>query len=195
MNRYHIIIFVLACNLGLSQVTESVKDSISERTQAIEMALSPARAGFYSTILPGLGQAKNKQYWKLPIIYGTLTTSTLYYFYSKDKYDRYRTAFKLRKSGRVDEFSEEYGGDVILSDDSLVKAQKRYKKDKDLSLFISIGLYLMQILDASIGAHLSTFEIEENLLIEPKVGYNSDGYNFDMNDNNEYLGLSLVLKF
>ena len=56
--------------------------------------LAPARAAFYSAIVPGLGQAYNKKYWKIPLVYGAIGTG--YYFYNSNnkEYHRYRNAYK-----------------------------------------------------------------------------------------------------
>ena len=80
-------------------------------------ALAPSKAAFYSAILPGLGQAYNKKYWKVPLVLGAIGTSGYFYFNNNKKYNQYRTAFKLRESGRPDEFNGETG--TFISDDGL----------------------------------------------------------------------------
>ena len=69
--------------------------------------LSPAKAAFYSAILPGLGQIYNKKYWKAPIVWGAMGTSIYFYLDNNNEYDRYRTAFKQREAGLKDEFTND----------------------------------------------------------------------------------------
>jgi exopolysaccharide biosynthesis protein len=149
--------------------------------------LSPSRAAFYSAVLPGLGQAYNKKYWKIPIIYGALGTGVYVYDYNSKNYDRARTAFKLRKQGKPDEF-DGLNGNIFLSEDALVSAQKTYKKDRDLSLLITVALYVLQILEASTNAHLLQHNVDQNLSLSPKLIKNSM-------DNRSIVGASINLKF
>lgn len=52
--------------------------------------LAPAKAAFYSAILPGLGQAYNKKYWKIPLVYGALGTTLYFYSSNNDKYHEFQ---------------------------------------------------------------------------------------------------------
>lgn len=130
--------------------------------------LAPSTAAFYSAILPGLGQAYNKKYWKIPIIYGVLGTSTGFYINNNSQYNRYRDAFKSMQSGKPHEF-DGLNGNVLLTDDALERAQKRFKEDRDLSLFITIGLYALQIVEASVDAHLKQLNTDDNLAFKPQI--------------------------
>ena len=64
-----------------------VKDT--SKLQEID-PLTPAKAAFYSAILPGLGQAYNKKYWKIPLVYGAIGTSLYFYIDNNKKYHDYR---------------------------------------------------------------------------------------------------------
>ncbi|MGB5356175.1 MAG: DUF5683 domain-containing protein, partial [Eudoraea sp.] len=106
--------------------------------------LAPSKAAFYSAILPGLGQIYNKRYWKVPIVYAAIGLGVYAYMYNDDLYDRFRTAFKRRKAGFVDdEFYDINGSGIVpgspdLSDEALQDAQERYQRDRDLALFITL---------------------------------------------------------
>ena len=127
--------------------------------------LSPARAAFYSAVLPGLGQIYNKKLWKAPIVWVAIGTGTYFYVRNDNDFNRYRTAFKLRQSGRSDEFDGTTG--VFLSEDALIRAQDLFKKNRDLSLFITIGLYALNILEANVDAHLPDRALDTNLSFRP----------------------------
>lgn len=130
--------------------------------------LSPARAAFYSAILPGLGQAYNKKYWKIPLVYAALGSGVYFYDLNNTNYNRARTAYKLRLDGKPNEF-DGVGGNIFLSDDALVRAQKSYKKDKDLSLLVTVALYVLQVLEASTNAHLLQHNVDNNLTLSPQI--------------------------
>jgi uncharacterized protein DUF5683 len=130
--------------------------------------LSPSKAAFYSAILPGLGQAYNKKYWKIPFVYAALGSGVYFYSSNNNNYNRARTAFKLRKNNKPDEF-DGLDGNIFLSEDALISAQETYKKDRDLSLLVTVGLYVLQVIEASVNAHLLQHNINNNLTINPKL--------------------------
>ena len=143
------------------------KDTVYTSPNEFDM-LSPARAAFYSAILPGLGQAYNKKYWKIPLVYGALGSGIYFYDRNNTNYNRARTAFKLRLDGKPNEFDGE-GENIFLSDDALIRAQKSYKKDRDLSLLVTVALYVLQVLEASTNAHLLQHNVDNNLTISPQI--------------------------
>jgi len=143
--------------------TEISQDSIIE-TSLESIALKPIKVSFYSAILPGLGQAYNKKYWKLPVVYAALGTSTYYYIYNNNRYQEYRTAFKLHQLGQGE--SSQY---PTLSLDVLQQAQKFHKKDRDLSMMLTFGLYFLQIIEASVDAHLQYHNIDNKLSLAPTL--------------------------
>ena len=186
MIRKTLIVFIATFSFQFSFSQEEKKNvPISDDQYFLEddnfTPLSPAKAAFYSAILPGLGQAYNKRYWKITIIYTSLAIPAYYYFDMTKKYNKVRTAFKQRAVGIEDEFSS-------YSDESLENAQVGYQRNRDSSLLFFIGLYALQILEASIDAHLLQFNISDKITFDPKW----------MRDNvskDNYLGLSLNLKF
>ena len=134
-------------------------------TQGID-PLSPSRAAFYSAVLPGLGQLYNKKWWKVPIVWAAIGTGVYFYVDNDNQFNRFRTAFKLRRSGLQDEFTLD-DGSVLVSDDGLIRAQEVTKKNRDLSLFITIGLYALNILEANVDAHLPDKALDTNLSFRP----------------------------
>lgn len=165
------LFFVAGYFQGIAQeeVRLQVQDTVRPLTGPPEFdPLSPSRAAFYSAILPGLGQAYNKKYWKIPIVWGALGTSTYFYIENNKNYNRARDAYKLRLNGKPDEFDGQ-DGNIFLSNEALVRAQKGYKTDRDLSLIITIGLYVLQILEASTNAHLLNHNVDNNISFKPEV--------------------------
>ena len=134
-------------------------------------ALAPAKAAFYSAVLPGLGQAYNGSYWKIPIAYAGIGTGVYFYLENDKQYDRYRDAYKDRLAGRIDEFT--VNGVQNISTDRLVDAQEFYQKNKEISILVTVGVYILNIIDANVEAHLRQFNVDEDLSVKPNLDFNS----------------------
>ena len=134
--------------------------------------LGPAKAAFYSAALPGLGQIYNKKYWKVPIVYCALGGCIYYFNKNNDLYHKYRDAYKRRLAGFTDD--EFYGNGTVpaISNDGLIRAQKSLKRNKELSILVTIGIYALNIIDANVDAHLLQYNLDENLTLSPKLNYN-----------------------
>ena len=150
--------------------------------------LRPAKSAFYSAVLPGLGQAYNRKYWKIPIVYGAIGTA-LYFYFDNDKiYDRYRYAYKRRLAGFTDD--EFYGPNEVpfISQDALIRAQRALKRNKEVSMLITVGMYVLNIIDANVDAHLLQYNIDDNLSFQPFIDFNNPDYDYN-------LGLEINLNF
>ena len=158
-----------------------IVESNSQVRETID-PLTPSRAAFYSAILPGLGQAYNKKYWKIPIIYAALGTGIYFYIDNTNEYKRYRDVFKRRLAGFTD---DEFQG---ISDEALIRAQKSLSKDREISLLVTVGIYALNIIDANVDAHLLQYNVDENLALQPHFKINE----WDMTTN---LGLTLNFNF
>jgi len=163
-----------------------LSDSIQVVDQDIN-PLAPSKAAFYSAILPGLGQAYNKKYWKIPIVYAALGVSTYAYIYNNDNYQRARSAYRLEKAGKPHEFDGSDGG-VDLSLETLENIQKSYKEDRDLSLLITVGIYALQIVEASVNAHLMQLNTIDDIAFRPT-------FYMDPITNKSVAGVSLSFGF
>ncbi|MCB4799470.1 DUF5683 domain-containing protein [Neotamlana laminarinivorans] len=171
---------------------EVVIDSVIKISKPID-PLRPAKAAFFSAILPGLGQVYNKKYWKVPIVYAALGTGLYFYIDNNKQYNRYRDAYKSRLAGFTnDEFYYDTDGTLLdeprISTDNLETAQDFYKQQKEISLLVTIGLYALNIIDANVDAHLMQYNVDENLSLAPHYEFN------EINATNN-LGLTLNFKF
>ena len=129
--------------------------------------LSPSKAAFYSAIFPGAGQIYNKKYWKAPIVWGALAIPAYYYQINNSDYKRFRNAYRLRKNGLVDEFT--VNGVEVVSTETLETAQEQLRENRDFSLLSGIILYILQIVEASVNAHLMQFNTDDSLTIKPTI--------------------------
>lgn len=163
------ISFAFAQTDSLSQRANRISkiDSTQNKNYKKYDALAPAKAAFYSAVLPGLGQAYNGRYWKIPIVYGALGTGVYFYIDNTKQYNRYRDAYKQRLAGYND---DEFQGQ--LTDEALVRAQKHFRRNKELSLLITAGLYVLNVIDANVDAHLQQFNVNNELTLEPNFEQN-----------------------
>ena len=145
--------------------------------------LRPAKAAFYSAVLPGLGQAYNKKYWKIPIVYGAIGTGIYLFNHNDQLYHDYRDAYKRRLAGYTD---DQYYGQY--NDATLINAQKQMQRNKNLSLVFTIGMYILNIVDANVDAHLMQFNVNSNLAVRPDMFQNQHNYK-------QNLGLTLNYNF
>lgn len=154
--------------LGLTTIFAQEKNKIvskdSLKSETID-PLRPAKATFYSAVLPGLGQIYNKKYWKVPLVYGAIGTSTYFYIDNQKKYNLYRDEYKNRLEGKKSD-SEFL---ARLSESQLTAAQKEYQRYRDLSALFMVGFYVLNIIDANIDAALSQFNVDERLAFKPAV--------------------------
>ncbi|MGV6829540.1 MAG: DUF5683 domain-containing protein [Flavobacteriales bacterium] len=135
--------------------------------------LAPAKAAFYSAVLPGLGQVYNKKYWKIPIIYAGMGVGIYFYQDNNKNYNKFRDIYKRRLAGFTD---DEFWGDgetPLVSNERLRDAQKTAQKNKDVSVVVAIGFYLLNIIDANVDAHLRQFNVNDDLSFEPKIDFNA----------------------
>jgi len=135
--------------------------------QGVYDPLAPSKAAFYSAIFPGLGQIYNKKYWKAPIVWGALAVPVYYYQINNSDYRRFRRAYKLRKNGLVDEFTID--GVETVSTETLETAQEQLRENRDFSLLSGVIIYILQIVEASVNAHLMQFNTDDNLTFKPTL--------------------------
>lgn len=187
---YILIVIGFSC---FSQEIDSLqvsRDSVPFRIANIQEPipeydpLAPSRAAFYSAVLPGLGQIYNKRYWKVPIVYGGIATSIYFYSENRTDYNRFRNAYKRRLAGFKDDEFYGNGNEPLISNDRLINAQRTAQKNMSMSLMVAVGIYLLNIIDANVDAHLKQYDIREDLSLRPKL-------DIDPISNQTHYGFSL----
>jgi len=132
--------------------------------------------------MPGLGQIYNEKYWKLPIIYGLFGGGGYFVYDENKKYKKKLGMLVMMQNDSITEFEG-------LSKDYITSQKDKHRKNRDLTAFILIAFWGLNIMDAYVDAHFSTFDISNNLTmkIEPTI-FNSIVYE-------PSLGLKLSFKF
>ena len=139
--------------MSLTGFTQSIKDNKIK---------SAKKASILSIILPGSGQIYNKKYWKVPIIYSSLATSIYFICENQKKLTNYENAYIDRVNGRTDDYIDVYNNTQLIS------IIDYYERNRDISMMITAAIYLLNIVDASVDAHLFDFDVSEDLSIETK---------------------------
>lgn len=149
----------------------------------------PARASLYSAILPGLGQAYNGDYWKIPIFYTGLAVCGYCLGYNQTQYNRYRNMYIAYNEGT-------YTGN--LSQDNIVWYRDQHRRYRDYSIIATVLVYALNIIDANVFAHFNTFDISDDITfnIEPAVinTITPAGNNVALNTPQQF-GFQMNLKF
>ncbi len=154
-----VIILLLSADPGYSQKRDTSRQAQS--THSLTEEHSPTKAALLSAALPGLGQVYNKKYWKIPILYaGGAFVYYLVDFYN-GHYNEYNNAYAAFLNNKIDE----YNG--ITSEEGLKRAKDFYRRYRDLNIIIMAGVYLANIIDATVDAYLFNFDVSRNLSLQP----------------------------
>lgn len=177
-----------------------VIDTLITKKKALN-PLAPAKAGFYSAVIPGLGQIYNKKYWKAPIVWAAIGTGIYVYSFNNNDYQSVRTAFKRRQAGFTDDQFYDRSlapGEVTtrttpeIDDQRLERLQIDYQNSRDLALLFTILLYALNVVDANVDAHLKQFNIDDDLGL--KMDF-QPYLNINPITNNPNYGLALTINF
>jgi hypothetical protein len=135
-------------------------------------AHSPRKATIRSAILPGWGQAYNKKYWKIPIVYGALGTAAGFFVYNNREYKSARDAYRNMMDGDP---SNDYLIDPKFSqvDPEAVRQYRiSVRQYVDFSVLAFLVLWGLNVVDATVDGHLKAFEVSENLSMHINPAYN-----------------------
>jgi len=149
------------------EVGEHSTDTIPKKT--LRENHSPRKATMLSAAFPGLGQAYNKKYWKMPIIYAGFGTLGYFIHTNNTEYKSSRDAYLYRMDGNPATISDiKFDG---FADDRLKNRRDYYRRNLEVSWIFTGLLYVLNILDATVDAHLADFDVGENLSmkIEPQI--------------------------
>lgn len=127
---------------------------------------SPSRAAIYSTILPGLGQAYNKKYWKIPVIYAGAGVIVYFAVTNNHDYSNYRKAFDYKTGSLIDPSQEIIDIANKYSKEDLATLRDYYRRNFELSLIVAGLWYAINILDANVDAHFMHYDINDDLSLD-----------------------------
>ena len=158
--RLFLIFFLFSFSL-VSQTADSTKKKIDP---PIVVLHSPKKAAIMSAILPGLGQVYNKKYWKPPVLYIGFAALGYAVAYNNKLYRSYRDAYIERVDNDPTTIDIKY--QKVYTDANLVTLQDYYHRYRDLAFVGCTVLYVLNIIDASVDAHLFYFDVSDNLSLQ-----------------------------
>lgn len=144
---------------------------------------SPRKALLYAAVLPGAGQIYTKKYWKLPLVYGGFFATGYAINVYQDGYQKYKS-----------ELFDMLETDAPLGPSGYTESQlrtivDRYRRERDLMIIIMVGVYLLQMVDAHVDAHLKEFDVNPNLQVSIRPTAETNML------TGTTAGLSLVIRF
>jgi hypothetical protein len=140
----------------IAQNTSQTEDSVVKKKH------SPRLAMLMSAVVPGLGQAYNKKYWKIPVVYAGLGALGYFAYRNGNYYNSFKNAYAtLYNSGNRDSTIFLYGVDYNLN--GLDAGKNYYRRYRDMYSIFTVGFYLLNIIDANVDANLYDFDISDDI--------------------------------
>lgn len=165
--------------IGIQQDTVAIK-SYAKR-------YSPRKAILYAAILPGLGQAYNKKYWKLPLVYGGFYALGYAINYYNGLYTEYKGHLYNNIEAGLGENDE--NPEVKLNTGQLRIIVDKARRERDFMIILMGGMYLLQMVDAHVDSHLKEFDLNPNLQVSIEPVMNENAL------TGRTTGLALVFRF
>ena len=184
-------LLLAVCWLGIATSTvqgqtDSLGKAQKERVKKEDEKLSilpkdPKKATLLSAVLPGAGQVYNGKSWKVPILYAGILTDLYFVNYNHRRYESFRDALFALDKKEPNQFPS-------LNRAALVRNVDYWRQNRDLTLLLLLGIYALNLVDANVDAHLSGFDISEDLALQvaPHLGTVSASNS---------MGVSLTLRF
>lgn len=125
------------------------------------------KASTLSFVCPGAGQIYNGSYWKVPIVIAGMASMVYVIDWNQRGYDRFKRAYDLATDGDDSTISEF----PHTPEESLRSIKNSYRRNRDLAIIGTVAVYLVQVADAHIDAHMQAYDISDNLSmkIEPQI--------------------------
>lgn len=182
----NIIFILLFLTAGISHGQKLIVDSTKITEVKVDSIAihSPKKAALYSAILPGLGQAYNKKFWKIPLVYAGLGTIGYFIGWNNRRYLTHKTAYSDLTDGDDNttsyldlEASKYYDLDNPTQyanfKSGLYKQQNSDRRNRDLLVISMAAFYGLNIIDASVDAHFFDFDMSEDLSINWQPSLNT----------------------
>jgi hypothetical protein len=169
-------VLILAC-LRHSKAQDTVSIQKMDTLKAVH---SPAKAALMSAILPGLGQIYNKKVWKVPVLYAGLAVNAYFLIYWSKLYRDYHQGYVNYQNYVGALGSSEIPDPVVVKQllanvsevfvysnvpGALKAGNTYYRRYRDLNIFIMGGIYLLNIIDATVDAYLFNYDISDKLTL------------------------------
>lgn len=136
-------------------------------------AYNPRIAMYRSAILPGWGQATNKKYWKIPVVYAALGTTTYIFLRNVKQYREARDAYINAIDGnQANDFQIPQPYYSVKDQPERIKNfRNQVRQNVDYTVLFFILFWGLNVVDATVDAHLKTFDVSDDLSLRIRAGY------------------------
>jgi len=155
-----ILVFVIA--ISLPNISTAQKKAKADSTQYQEHSVR--KATIYSAVLPGLGQAYNKKYWKIPIIYAGFGVLTYFIVTNSKEHNKFKEAYVYVSNGDSSYIDNDYVDKYTK--EQLETGMNDYQRWRDLSYILTGLWYVLNVLDANVDANLFDYDISDDLSLK-----------------------------
>ena len=134
---------------------------------------SPRIATYRSAILPGWGQATNKKYWKIPIVYAALGTTAYIFLRNSKQYRVARNAYTNAIDGNnANDYLIPQPYFTVKDQPERIRTfRNQVRQNLDYTVLFFIAFWGLNVVDATVDAHLKTFDVSDDLSLQIKPGY------------------------
>jgi Family of unknown function (DUF5683) len=160
-----------------NSVAQISRDSIQKNTpDSLIKKHDPRKATRRSALIPGWGQAYNREYWKIPLVYGALAIPAGLFIYNNNWYKKTKYAYEAK-------YNAEVNGDTTglaaidpqlkgLSTSSLQSYRNSFRRDRDYSILFFLLAWGLNVVDATVFGHLKDFDVSNDLSMNVKPNFN-----------------------
>ena len=183
------LLWLLLASVSLRAQTDTTLVPVAPPAQDVQVFApeaekihSPQKATLYSAVLPGLGQAYNKKFWKVPVVYAALGGVVYGLSFNQKYYVRYKNAYRdfiirdpanksyeiivkksMKSSLTVEEVETVH---ATWFQNTLKNRRTYYKRNRDLSIIGLAAIYVLNMIDASVDAHFFNYDVSDDLAIK-----------------------------
>ena len=176
-----VIAIYLCCVASFAQKNDSTKTLVKIKdTVVVKLKHDPRIATRRSLILPGWGQAYNREYWKIPIVYGALSIPAITFIYNNTIYKEAKNAYNLRYLASLTTATHQDSLNLKTLETKYQKAdinaiqtlRNAARRDRDYSVFWFLILWGLNVADATVFGHLKDFDVSNNLSMNIRPEFN-----------------------
>lgn len=180
-----VLIIITACFVSgvFAQVDDRSVPPDTVEIQSYATRYDPRKALMFAAVLPGLGQIYNKKYWKLPLVYGGFIGFGYGINFYQKGYEKYKNElFDVLETDAPQSLSG-------FTETQLRTIVDRYRRERDFMIILMAGMYLLQMVDAHVDAHLKEFDLNPNLHVKLEPIWENDAL------TGRSTGVALIFRF
>lgn len=180
---FGLILLLMAQGTFAQEVDSNLSLTDTLGNQAPTNVKNPKKALYLSLMFPGAGQVYNEKVWKLPLLYGGVSAAVYFLNFNNRRYQEFLLALEIVREG------VEPNPFPNLNEDGIIRNVNYWRRNRDAMYMVFGAIYLLGTVDAFVDAHLSGFDVSDDLTfkIEPSME--------PLMANNNAVGLSLKIMF